>query len=59
MDLVMQYIKATTTLYGVVPMQKIIEIYNEQNGDGITLDNLKDYCFQPCVTAEVVLKEQE
>ncbi len=39
-------IKATTTLYGVVSMQKIVEIYNEQNDDAITLDNLKDYSVE-------------
>lgn len=39
----MQYIKATTTLYGVVSMQKVVEIYNEQNDDVITVDDLKRY----------------
>ena len=56
MDLVMQYIKATTTLYGVVSMQKIVGIYNEQNDDAITLDNLKDYSVEALEKEHVYAK---
>ena len=43
MDQIMQTIKATTTLYGAVPMEKVVEIYNQQNEDAITLNDLKGY----------------
>ncbi|MEA1975744.1 MAG: hypothetical protein U9N10_09450 [Bacillota bacterium] len=43
MDLIKKYIKSLTNLYGQVSVKKVIAIYNEQNDDQITVDNLQNY----------------
>jgi|SRR5690625_298405 len=40
MALVRDYITSLVNLYGVVHKSKVVEIYNEQNNDGITEDEL-------------------
>lgn len=40
-ELVMEYIVACTNLYGVVPIEKVVEIYNEQNEQQISLSEVK------------------
>lgn len=40
-QLVMNYIVSTTNLYGVVPYEKVAEIYTEQTGDRITAEEVR------------------
>lgn len=40
--LVMDYIVACTNLYGIAPMEKVVEIYNEQNEQKISLVEIKN-----------------
>lgn len=43
MDLIKQYILALTNLYGQVPAEVVVEIYNSQNEDQITNDEVDVY----------------
>ncbi|RAP74723.1 YecA family protein [Paenibacillus montanisoli] len=43
-QLVLQYIEAAVSLYGICPVQKLIEIYNAQNGDGLTEEAFGAIC---------------
>lgn len=38
----LNYIVACTNLYGIVPMEQVVAIYNEQNSDSITLNTLNE-----------------
>lgn len=38
-----QYIIALTNLYGIVPQEKVVEIYNKQNNDKITIESISKY----------------
>ena len=40
---VLDYIRATTNLYGLVPPEKLVEIYNQQNEDAIDLTDLEQF----------------
>ena len=40
--MIIDYIKATTNLYGIVSKDKVIEIYNSQNDESITMDELEN-----------------
>lgn len=42
MNLLMKYIIALSNLYGMVPKEKVLEIYNSQNDDPINLDDVED-----------------
>lgn len=43
MDLIKQYILALTNLYGQVPAQVVVEIYNSQNEEQIGIDDVEVY----------------
>jgi hypothetical protein len=43
MDLIKQYILALTNLYGQVPAEVVVEIYNSQNEDQIGVDDVEVY----------------
>jgi hypothetical protein len=43
MNLIKQYIIALTNLYGQVPAKKVLEIYNSQNEDQISIDDVEAY----------------
>lgn len=43
-NLILEYIRATTNLYGIVSLEKVVEIYNQQNEKGISLEDLN--CFK-------------
>lgn len=43
MDLIKQYIIALTNLYGQVPSSKVLEIYNGQNEEQISIDDVEVY----------------
>ncbi len=45
-NLVLDYIRATTNLYGIAPFEKIMEIYNQQNDDQICIEDLDAYIEQ-------------
>lgn len=45
MNLLSQYIAASTHLYGVVPKQVVADTYNEQNDEQITLEEIEQ-CFR-------------
>lgn len=40
-ELVMKYIVSCTNLYGIVPVEKVIEIYNNQNEESISLNEVE------------------
>lgn len=42
-ELVMKYIVACTNLYGIVPIEKVIEIYTDQNEENISLDEVESF----------------
>lgn len=42
-NLILEYLRATTNLYGIVPLEKVVEIYNQQNEDSIILADLEQY----------------
>lgn len=42
-NLILDYIRATTNLYGIVPLEKIVEIYNQQNDDQIEIEDVEPY----------------
>ncbi|PIC76945.1 hypothetical protein CSV74_08530 [Sporosarcina sp. P19] len=42
-ELVMKYIVACTNLYGIVPVEKVVEIYNNQNKEEISLDEVERF----------------
>jgi len=42
MTMIIDYIKATTNLYGIVSKDKVIEIYNRQNDESITMVELEN-----------------
>lgn len=42
-DLIKQYIIALTNLYGQVPAEVLVDIYNNQNEDQISIDDLEVY----------------
>ncbi|WP_157111237.1 hypothetical protein [Sporosarcina ureae] len=42
-ELVMKYIVACTNLYGIVPIEKVIEIYTSQNEENISLDEVESF----------------
>ena len=52
--LLLDYIVASTNLYGVVPFTKTVEIYNEQNEEKISLQTLTSY-----VKDQAVIKKLE
>lgn len=41
--LVMKYIVASTNLYGIVPIEKVVEIYNDQNEEKISLNEVESF----------------
>lgn len=41
--LVLDYSVACTNLYGVVPIEKVVEIYNEQNEEQISLETVESF----------------
>ena len=43
MDLIKEYIKTLTNLNGLVPTEKVIEVYNSQNDKQITIDDISIY----------------
>ena len=45
-NLIFKYLQATTNLYGIVPPEKVVEIYNQQNKDKIDLKDLVQYSDQ-------------
>ncbi len=45
-NLILDYIRATTNLYGIVPLEKVVEIYNQQNDDQIGIDDVEVYLEQ-------------
>ena len=47
MDLLTKYIIAMTNLYGMVPKEKAIEIFNSQNEDKIGMDVIETYMANP------------
>ncbi len=42
-NLILDYIRATTNLYGIVPLEKVVDIYNQHNADRIGLDDIEVY----------------
>ncbi|PIC70394.1 hypothetical protein CSV77_07860 [Sporosarcina sp. P16b] len=42
-EMVMKYIVACTNLYGIVPIEKVVEIYNDQNEEKIPLDEVERF----------------
>lgn len=46
-DLILDYIAACTNLYGVVPFDKVLEIYNGQNKPPITSEIMKALATDP------------
>ncbi|PIC86369.1 hypothetical protein CSV72_08415 [Sporosarcina sp. P20a] len=42
-ELAMKYIVACTNLYGIVPIGKVVEIYNDQNEEKISLDEVESF----------------
>ncbi len=42
-NLILDYIRATTNLYGIVPLEKVVEIYNQQNDDQIGTEDVEPY----------------
>ncbi|PID06121.1 MULTISPECIES: hypothetical protein [unclassified Sporosarcina] len=42
-ELAMKYIVACTNLYGIVPIEKVVEIYNDQNEEKVSLDEIESY----------------
>lgn len=42
-ELVIKYIVACTNLYGVVPIKKVVEIYNDQNEEVISLVEVESF----------------
>lgn len=47
MSVLAQYIIATTNLYGIVHKNKVVEIYNRQNGSHISTRDLEDFIENP------------
>ena len=45
-NLILDYILATTNLYGIVPLEKVVQIYNHQNDDQIGIDDVEAYFEQ-------------
>ncbi len=43
MDLIKQYIIALTNLYGQVPVEVVVDIYNSQNEEQIGIDDVLVY----------------
>lgn len=41
-ELIIDYIVALTNIYGIVPKDKVVEIYNMQNDDKITIEELEN-----------------
>ena len=46
-NLTFKYLQAATNLYGIVPPEKIVEIYNRQNEDNIKPRDLEKYSEKP------------
>jgi hypothetical protein len=46
MNLIKQYILAHTNLYGQVPAELGVEIYNSQNEDQIGIDDVEVYFYE-------------
>ena len=42
-NLILEYIRATTNLYGIVSLEKVVEIYNQQNEKSISLEDLNRF----------------
>ena len=42
-ELVMKYIVACTNLYGIVPIEKVVEIYNDKNEEKISLNEMESF----------------
>lgn len=42
-NLILDYIRATTNLYGIIPLEKVVEIYNQQNEEAISIEELKQF----------------
>ena len=40
---VLDYLRATTNLYGIVPPEKVVEIFNQQNEETISMDDLQQF----------------
>lgn len=45
-NLILDYIRATTNLYGIAPFEKVMEVYNQQNDDQIGIEDLEVYIDQ-------------
>lgn len=63
-NLVLDYIRATSNLYGIVPLEKVVEIYNQQNEETIVIDDLEQFkeiegeyfeYFSRCFVHEAIL----
>jgi hypothetical protein len=46
MEQIKEYIIALTNLYGIVPIDKVAEIYNMQNEDQISFDDVESYYYE-------------
>ncbi|ARF17240.1 hypothetical protein CSV61_04720 [Sporosarcina sp. P3] len=52
-ELVLKYIVACTNLYGIVPIEKVIEIYNDQNEEKVLLNEVENFLQSEQVKAEL------
>lgn len=59
----LDYIVACTNLYGIVPMEQVLEIYNKKNNDSITFNTLSEFVsdtrIQQQLEARFVYIEQD
>jgi len=53
MELLKQYIIALTNLYGIVAIEQVAEIYNQQNEDRVNDDDVADYLDEDLSTSHV------
>ena len=42
-ELIVKYIVACTNLYGVVPIEKVVEIYNDQNEETVSINGVESF----------------
>lgn len=53
-QLLLDYIVACTNLYGVVPMKKVVDIYNEHNEEAILLESVKKFVRSKTIQQQLV-----
>ena len=57
-DLILRYLRATTNLYGIIPPEKVVEIYNQQNESKIGVVDILVFLYRVSGVLDTALLEE-